>query len=170
VFPPGILGKKVAGVIADDVSVVFVNKRSIAGGNSSVWVFRVPRRYDPIEKFIAEETRGMHRTAAVIATHVASVMDESQSAPDAQRDGQSTRPSANERVQLTSLQVSPNKRDALLLWEKPQRDVSFDLIARVVAAERDTYYLVSLKSGEHTPAEGEISSALREVLVSFQPL
>lgn len=169
VFPPGILGKKVISVITDDASVVFVNKGSIAGGNSSVWVFRIPRPYDPIDKFIAEETTRMLRTGSVIIAHLR-VWDEPQSALKPQRDGQSTRPSTDERAQLTSVQVSPNKRNAVLIWEKLLGDVPVDVIGRVVAAERDTYYLVTLKSREHTAAENEVSLTLREVLVSFQLL
>lgn len=68
------------------------------------------------------------------------------------------------------MQISPNQRDALLLWEAPQQGVPIDLLGRVVAAERDTYYVVTLKFRGHAPAQDEVNGALRVVLTSFQPL
>ena len=159
-------------MIVRDVSVVFVSKKNSEGGTSSAWVFRVPGHNVPIDKFIAEETKNLRRTAPVWKTYtVARMLDHSQPDPSPNPDGQSARRSSDgDSVHLTGVQYAPNNKDAILLWERPQIGLPIDLIGRVVVTERETYYVVTLKFSGQAPRENEVNAALRTLLTSFRPL
>lgn len=172
VFPPGILGKIPVTMIVRDVSVVFISKKNSEGGASSAWVFRVSGDRAPIERFVAEETKNLRRTAPVWTTYtVAQMLNESPVEVSPEPDPHSLRQTPGDgRVHLTSVQYAPNRRDALLLWDRPQIGLPIDLLGRVVVAERDTYYVVTLKFSGQAPREHEVNAALRTLITSFRPL
>ena len=172
VFPPGILGKIPVAIVVPDVSVVFISKRNSEGGASSAWVFRVSGERFPIERFVAEESKNLRRTAQVWTTYtIAEMLNESDSRAIHEPNPRSSgRTPGDDRIRLTSVQYSPNRRDALVLWDRPQIGLPIDLIGRVVVGDRDTYYIVTLKFSGKAPRELEVNAALRGLLTSFRPL
>lgn len=171
VFPPGILGGDIpVTYIIPEVSAVFVNKGLAQGGIASAWIFRIPSRTDSIEKFIAEETKYMRRTSTIVAIFaLAQAMQGSPASPESMRDAETiTRSPEDDRVRLTNMQVAPNRKDALLIWEAPFKGVPADVIGRVVVGERNTYYIVTLKLRSSRSEEGSINIDLRTLLSSFQ--
>ena len=74
------------------------------------------------------------------------------------------------RVQLTKMEISPDHRNAVLLWESPVWGVNADIVARAVVGKRDTYHVIAIRVAPSAPNEEKINQQLRTMLESFRPL
>jgi hypothetical protein len=169
-IPPGIIAGIPVGFLTDDAVVAFISGIKINQAVVSVWIYRLAGRTGPVEAFVREETNPtggkMRKTGAAVAAYWTSEM---LSGPG--RVPRQAEPSATAGiVRVSSMQVSADHKNALLLWNSPYRGSDIDIIGRFVVGSKDTYYIVAVRP-KFTDAQGEIlNSNVRTMIGSFRAL
>src|SRR5262245_26459619 len=162
-FPAGLLGDQNITILTNDGVVAFLYNKLVDQGKANLWVFRIPNRTTGVEEFVAAETDKMLRTGAVVVTLVAPLVSD----PLRKKTFQEI---PTRRVQLTKVEISPDHRNAVLLWESPVWGANADIVARAVVGKRDTYYVIAIRVAPFAANENNVNQQLRTMIESFRPL
>jgi hypothetical protein len=165
-FPAGLLGDQNITILTNDGVVAFLSNKLVHQGKANLWVFRIPNRTTAVEEFVAAETDKLLRTGAVVVTLVAPLVSD----PFRKKTTSVYQEIPTRRVQLTKMEVSPDHRNAVLLWESPVWGVNADIVARAVVGKRDTYYVIAIRVTPVAPNEEKVNQQLRTMIESFRPL
>ena len=165
-FPVGLLGDQNITILTNDGVVAFLYNKLVHQGKANLWVFRIPNQTTGVENFVAAETDKLLRTGAVVVTLVAPLVSD----PFQKKTTSVYQESPTRRVQLTKMEVSPDHRNAVLLWESPVWGVNADIVARAVVGKRDTYYVIAIRVAPVAPNEEKVNQQLRTMIQSFRPL
>ena len=68
------------------------------------------------------------------------------------------------------MEVSPDHRNAVLLWESPVWGVNADIVARAVLGKKDTHYVIAIRVAPVGPNEEKVNQQLRTMIEPFRPL
>ena len=164
-FPVGLLGDQNITILTNDGVVAFLYNKLVHQGKANLWVFRIPNQ-TVVEEFVAAETDTLLRTGAVVVTLVAPLVSD----PFRNKTTSVYQEIRRRRVQLTKMEISPDHRNAVLLWESPVWGVNADIVARAVVGKRDTYYVIAIRVAPSAPNEEKVNQQLRTMLESFRPL
>lgn len=165
-FPVGLLGDQNITILTNDGVVAFLYNKLVHQGKANLWVFRIPNQTTGVEEFVAAETDKLLRTGAVVVTLIAPLVSD----PFRNRTPSVRQEIPTRRVQLTKMEVSPDHRNAVLLWESPVWGVNADIVARAVLGKRDTYYVIAIRVAPVGPNEEKVNQQLRTMIESFRPL
>jgi hypothetical protein len=165
-FPVGLLGNQNITILTNDGVVAFLYNKLLHQGKANLWVFRIPNQTTAVEKFVAAETDKLLRTGAVVVTLVAPLVSD----PFRQKTTSVYQETPTRRVQLTKMEISPDHRNAVLLWESPVWGVNADIVARAVVGRRDTYYVIAVRVAPVAPDDEKVNHQLRAMIESFRPL
>lgn len=165
-FPRGLLGNKEVTFLTKDGVAAFINDTLLREGKANFWVYYIPNQTRPVEEFVSAETKNLLRTGSTVLT-LTTPLALSDSPPSSQNRATGD---ALGRVDLTKMEVSPDHKQALLLWRSPYFGVDADIVARVVIGERDTYYAVAIRVAPDGQVEDKINHELRTMIESFRPL
>ena len=165
-FPVGLLGDQNITILTNDGVVAFLYNKLVHQGKASLWVFRIPNQTTGVEEFVAAETDKLLRTGAVVVTLIAPLVSD----PFRNRTPSVRQEIPTRRVQLTKMEVSPDHRNAVLLWESLVWGVNADIVARAVLGNRDTYYVIAIRVAPVGPNEEKVNQQLRTMIESFRPL
>jgi hypothetical protein len=165
-FAAGLLGEQNITILTNDGVVAFLYSKRLHQGKANLWVFRIPNQTTGVEQFVAAETDKLLRTGAVVVTLVAPLVSD----PFRSKSTSVYQESPTRRVQLTRMKISPDHRNAVLLWESPVWGVNADIIARAIVGKRDTYYVIAIRVAPLAANEEKVNQQLRTMLQSFRPL
>lgn len=165
-FPVGLLGDQNITILTNDGVVAFLYNKLVHRGKASFWVFRIPNRTRGVEEFVAAETEKLLRTGAVVVTLIAPLVSD----PFRNQTLSVRQEIPTRRVQLNKMEVSPDHRNAVLLWESPVWGGNADIAGRAVVGKSDTYYLIAIRVAPIMPGEEKVNQQLRTMIESFRPL
>ena len=165
-FPVGLLGDQNITILTNDGVVAFLYNKLIRQGKASLWVFRIPNQTRGVEEFVAAETDKLLRTGAVVVTLIAPLVSD----PFRNQTPSVRQETPTRRVQLTKMEISPDHRNAVLVWESPVWGVNADIVGRAVLGKRDTYYVIAIRVAPVAPNEEKINQQLHTMIESFRPL
>lgn len=165
-FPVGLLGEQNITILTNDGVVAFLYNKLVHRGKASLWVFRIPNRTRDVEDFVAAETEKLLRTGAVVVTLIAPLVSD----PFRNQTPSVRQETPTRRVQLTKIEISPDHRNAVLLWESPVWGANADIVGRAVVGKRDTYYLIAIRVAPVAPNEEKVNQQLQTMIGSFRPL
>ena len=165
-FPAGTLGDQNITIITNDGVVAFLYKKFVNQGKANLWVFRIPNQGTGVEQFIAAETENLFRTGAVVVALVTPLVSD----PFREKRASVHQEIPTKRVQLKKMEISPDHRNAVLLWESPVWGVNADIVARAIVGKKDTYYLIAVRVAPVALNADNVNEQLRAMIESFRPL
>jgi hypothetical protein len=165
-FPAGSLGDQNITILTNDGVVAFLYNKQVHQGKANLWVFRIPNQTIGVEQFVAAETDKLLRTGAVVVTLVAPLVSD----PFREKRASVHQEIPTRRVQLKKVEISPDRRNAVLLWEAPVWGANADIVARAVVGKRDTYYVIAIRVAPVAPSADNVHEQLRTMIESFRPL
>ena len=165
-MPAGIIAPIPVGFLADDAATAFVSRTKLDQGVITLWVFEI-KRTGNVEEFIAEETGSgkMRRTGSTVAAYVTSLIF-SHNFPRSSINVES-----GARVHVSNVQISPDHKNALLVWLSPYPALqNTDIVGRFVVGRASTYYIVAIRPNIPDPDSKRFNADIRRMIESLKPL